>query len=341
MTFKRSLLFVGLTALLSGATMISAQDQEVKDYSSPETPWLEGVKIGPKPTELSPVLPLKIYLDNGEAIPATLTEDIPITVVADTTIFDPDPPAEYNGKAIQSPQWARKAAISWFFIDWEKNQNTPARSSGELAVNQMVITPLNPTGKAAITCHIGRQMRYYAEDAGKTKATFVNASVAKDVRVTDITPPTCGLEVTVENGNSGLVQVVENPPNHYPLPKMADVLFSGALANPAAPDEPITLQGIELGAGMVVPAEKAALTVPANAVLKVRVVGQDNYLLNNEKLKYGLSGAAGGEPAAISDINAEAIDLSRIKLPETPYLFVDAQDMAGNRQILYVPLKIK
>lgn len=341
MTFKRAFMFVGLTALLSGATFVFAQDQEVKDYSSPETPWLKGVTIGPKPLDLSPVLPLKIYLENGETIPATLTEDIPITVVADTTIFDPEPPTEYKGTPIPNPVWAKNAAISWFFIDWETNKNTPARSEQELALNQMVITPLNPTGKGAITCHIGRQMRYDSDEPGKTKGTFVNASVAKDVRVLDITPPTCGLEVSIKDGGIGLIQVVENPPNHYPLPKMADVMLSGELANPAAPDEAIVLQGLELGAGMVVPAESGAVTVPASSVLMLRMVGEDNYRLNKEKLRFGISSGGSGEPSPISEVNAAEIDLAKIKVPADAHLFVDAYDMAGNRQVLFVPLIIK
>ena len=79
---------------------------------STEAPWLEGVTIGEHPEDLSPVLPMKISLDSGEPIPATLTEDIPLNVVAVSAIFDPEPPSTYNGVQIPNPSWRRNPAIS-------------------------------------------------------------------------------------------------------------------------------------------------------------------------------------------------------------------------------------
>ncbi len=335
-----SFILIALVLLLAGAS-VNAQDSADKNNDNSATPWLKGVTIGPKPTELSPVLPLKIYLDSGEPIPATLTEDIPITLVAETAIFDPEPPAVYNGEEIPSPQWSRNAAVSWFFVDWESNKNTPASSSQQLALNQMIVTPLKPTGKGAITCHIGRKMRYTDPESGKIRGTFANSSVARDVVVLDITPPTCGLEISVKDGNSGTFWVAENPPDKYPLPKLADVYFTGALANDKDPDEIITVQGIELGIGMVVPPDRAAITVPADSVLSIKVNGGDNYKLNNSKLKFGISSGAGGEPVPLGDVNAAEISLVDLNLPEEPYLFIDASDEAGNRQVLYVALKVK
>jgi hypothetical protein len=204
----------------------------------------------------------------------------------------------------------------------------------------MMVTPLNPTGKGAITCYIGRKMRYDLSEPGKTKVTFANSSGAKDVRVLDITPPTCGLEITVKNGKSGSFWSVENPPNKYPLPKMADIYMSGGLIN-ADPEEVSVVQGLELGANMIVDAQHGGITLPADAEITIKMLGDDNYKLNNAKLKFGISNGAGGEPAPVGPVNQSEIKLSDIKLPESPYFFVDASDEAGNRQVLFVPIKIK
>lgn len=335
---KRSIvLFVAMVVGLSGSMPLYGQEP----ISKIETPWLEGISIGPHPADLSPVLPLKIYMENGEAIPATLTEDVSITLVADTAIFDPEPPAEYNGTEIPDGKWTRNAAVSWFFIDWETNKNVAASSTHQLALNQMVVTPLNPTGNGAITCHIGRKMRYSSSEPGKFKGTFANSSVGQDVRVLDITPPTCGLEISVQDGRSATIWVAENPPHKYPLPKLADVYFSGVLVNAADPDAILTVQSVELGAGMVIAPEQAVITVAADDVLSIKVNGEDNYKLDSSKLKYGICKGAGGEPVPVTAVNAGEIALADIELPENSYLYVDASDVSGNRQILFVPLKIK
>ncbi|NCB39682.1 MAG: hypothetical protein EOM80_13040 [Erysipelotrichia bacterium] len=340
MKINRSILLVAVIVCLSGAPALLAQD--VADTkNSKDTPWLEGVTIGPHPTEISPVLPLKIYLENGEPVTATLTEDIPLVLVAESDIFASTPPVEANGEEIPNPRWIRNAAVSWFFIDWEKNKNFSASTTQQLALNQMVVTPLQPTKKGAITCYVGRKMRYDLPEPGKTRGTFANSSVAEDVQVLDITPPLCGLEIAVDDGRSGTFWLDENPPNKYPLPKLADIHFSGALIQESDPDEIITIQGLELGLNMVVAPEQAAINVAADAVLKIKVNGGDNYKLDNSNLKYGVCSGAGGEPVPVGEINQSEIKLSSLKLPEDPYLYVDASDVAGNRQVLFVPLKIK
>ena len=333
------LLIIIVTAVF--ATGILHAQEPKKDVSTPETPWLKGVTIGPHPKDLSPVVPMNIYLDSGEPIPATLTEDIPITVIADTSVFDPEPPTEYQGEEIPNPIWLHNAAISWFFIDWEKNKNHRASSRRQLPLNQMIVIPLTPTGRGAITCYAGRKMRYELPEPGKTKGTFVNSSTAQDVRVLDITPPTCGLEVNVKNGRSGTFWVAENPPNKYPPPKLADVYLTGALVQQDNPDEIVTIQGIELGPDMIVSPEQAAITVPADAVITIAANGDDNYKLDHSKLKYGICNGAGGSPNPVSKVNPTEIKLSDLNLPEQPYFYIDASDVAGNRQVLFVPLKIK
>lgn len=340
MMSKRSILATAVLFCLPLTLPLLGQDTPVV-IDVTKTPWLEGVTIGEHPTELSPVLPLKIFMENGEAIPATLTEDMPITVVADSIIFDPEPPQEYNGEPVPNPQWTRNAIVSWFFIDWEKNKNFRASSTHDMALNQMVVTPLTPTSKGAVTCHIGRKMRYDLPEPGKNKSTFANASVGRDVKVLDITPPTCGLEISIKDGASGVFWVAENPPDKYPLPKLADVYFSGALGNPENPDEALTVQGLTLGIDMIVLPEQASIEVPAHSIITLRVNGEDNYKLDTSKLKFGICAGAGGEPTPIGEVNAATINLAEVKIPENPHFYMDASDVAGNRQVLFVPMKLK
>ena len=42
-----------------------------------KTPWLKGVTLDKVPNYITPVLPLKFYLKNGEKIPKVITEDEP------------------------------------------------------------------------------------------------------------------------------------------------------------------------------------------------------------------------------------------------------------------------
>ncbi len=335
----KKLLTLAFVTLVGFSSSAWAQEGGAVKIDEEKTPWLKGVDISPYPVDISPVIPLKIYAENGGAIPATLTEDVPLVVVADSTIFEAEPPAEYKGQPIPNPRWERNPSVSWYFVDWEKNKNFMASTSEPLALNQMVIIPTTPTGRGAITCHIGRKMRYDLDEPGRTKGTFANSSGAKDVKVLDITPPLCGLEISVENGPSGACWPVENPPDKYPLPKQADVYLSGALFN--AVDQEILVQGLELGSNMIVPVEQAALSVSATDKLHIKVIGGDNYKLDNSKLKYGLCNGAGGEPAPIGEENAEVLDLSRLKLPKTPFLYLDATDVSGNRQLMFVPVKVK
>lgn len=335
MKIKHIFTLIIIVVLLFPATAAIAQN------SKNDTPWLAGVTTSPHHSKLSPVVPMQINLSDGNPIPATLTEDIPISVVAETELFNPDPPTKAGNTEIPNPVWMHPVSISWYFVDWEKNKNSLASSDQPHAVNEMVITPLSPTGKAAITCYASRKMRYDLPEPGKTEGSFANSSVAKDVRVLDITPPTCGLEITVENGQSGAFWVTESPPNKYPPPKLADVLFTGALANESAPSTIIPVQGLELGENMIIQPDQAAIHVPANAVLILRVNGGDNYKLDNNKLKYGICNGAGGNPVPIGEVNPDKLDLSKVKLEKKTYLYVDASDTTGNREVLFVPLIVK
>ena len=166
-----------------------------------------------------------------------------------------------------------------------------------------------------------------------------NQIVYRSFKVKDITPPTCGLDITVVDGLSGRCWPVENPPNHYPLPKTADMYFSGALFD--SNDETKLVSGFELGSNMIVSNEDGAINLKKTDVIKVKVIGDDNYKLDPDRLKYGICAGAGGEPTPVSPVNAEEIDFSTFLIPENPFLYLDATDTAGNREILYIPLNIE
>jgi len=326
-------------AVVMFGSMVSAQEPPQGAPANLEkTPWLKGVELSPYPTDLTPTLPLAIYLENGEAIPATVTEDVPLVLVADTAIFDETPPTHANDQEIPNPRWDAAVAVSWYFIDWEKNQNFNASTTSGLAANQMVVIPTTPTGRGAVTCHMARRLRYDAPEPGRSKVSYANSSAGRDVRVLNITPPLCGLEITIENGKSGSFWPVEFPPDKYPLPKTANVYFSGGLFD--AVDKEVVVEGLELGSNMIVAAEQVTVKVAADDKLNIKVVGGDNHKLDNAKLKFGICNAAGGEPIPVGPINEATIDLSGIELPDNPYVFIDATDVTGNRQVLFVPLVV-
>lgn len=329
-----------LLVVFSLAAIVLYAEEEIPSYELEGAPWLKGVTIGPVPTELSPVVPMQIFLESGEPIPATLTEDIPLNVVADTALFDPTPPSKYKEQVIPNPVWTKNVSIAWHLIDWEANVTTIASSSLPLAANQMEVVPITPTGRGAIVCYAGRKMRYDVPESGISKGTYANSSVGADVRVLDITPPTCGLQISVKGGEGALVWVEENPPNKYPLPKLADVCLQGALVNEADPEEIIRIPEFELGTGMMVSKENAAISVSADSVIKIEPIGDDNYRLDETKLKYGICADPSSEPISLAEENANEINLAEIKLPKQPYFFVDASDTTGNREILFVPIKV-
>ncbi|MFZ5950319.1 MAG: hypothetical protein ACOYXC_06420 [Candidatus Rifleibacteriota bacterium] len=335
---KSSKFFVALCVSLLANVALLAEEPAKSGASAGEAPWLKGVEISPIPVDISPVIPLKISGEDGQPLPATMTEDVSFTVMCESTIFDDAPPTEYKGQQIPNPKWESNPSPSWYFIDWEKNKNNLASTTIDVALNQMVVTPLNPTGKGAVTCYIGRKLRYYLPEPGKTKVTFANSSGAKDVRVLDITPPTCGLEITVKEGKSGSFWAVENPPDKYPLPKMADVCMNGGLVN-EDPEEVTVVPGLELGANMVV--QQGSIKLPANAEISFKVIGGDNYKLNTAKVKYGICNGAGGEPAPVGPVNPTELKLADLQIPENAHFYIDASDEAGNRQVLFVPIEIK
>ena len=334
---KKKVLLTIAAAIVSAS--LYAGDSEPAKTDDP-TPWLlGGVSVPVKPTHITPVLPMKIYRENGQEIGRELTEDEPLVLRADSSIFFDDAPATDNGVEIPNPVWVNPPTIGWRLIDWEKNKNAVCKSSEDLAFNEMLVVPTTPTKKGALTCSSGRMMKYDDVESGKPKSTYANSSIARDVVVKDITPPTCGLEISIKDGSAGTICPQENPPDHFPLPKTADVVTTGSLFNEDA-ETPNVVSGFVLGPDMVMSAEMA-VTVSRSDVVKLSVIGDDNYKLNTAKLKYGICNGSGGEPTPICEENQPEYKLEEVNLTDNSFFYLDAVDEAGNREVLFVPIKLK
>lgn len=300
--------------------------------------WLEGVPV-PWPTvEVKPVYPAEIYMADGSEFPATFTEDVPVHLIVDSKIFDDEPPTEYQGQPLHNSRWYGRALVHWFFTDWETHTKSIASTSMALAVNEMYVTPIDPTSRGAVEVFISRRMEY-EPTPGETTRIFVNSSRGRIAAVEDITPPTCGLEVIVGD-HSGVFWAVESPANHYPLPKFADVIFEGDLFCPERSNQQMIISRMELGDQMLVDVSQAAVYVSADDELSFLTILHDNYKLDEESVRFGISDGADEQPSPIGPVNAD-IDLSEYSLPEEPYIFIEAKDVSGNRQLMYVPLIVR
>ena len=265
-------------SLILAATAFSMPLQAAETANETNTekaPWLKGVTIEMVPSHITPVIPMKLYLENGEQIPKELTEDEPITIQADSDIFFDEAPTKDRDMEIPNPLW--DPSVNWQIIDWETNKNTTCSDTPDLAPNVMVVIPVIPTNRGALTCFAGRRMGYDDVQTGRRTNTFANSSAAKDVKIKDITPPTCGLEITVVEGPSGSIYPVENPPNHYPLPKTADLIMTGSIFN-GDPDFQDIESGFVLGPDMIAPEEKATINIAQDSVIKLVVIGQDKII---------------------------------------------------------------
>lgn len=304
-------------------------------------PWLKGVSLPMVPTYITPVIPLDIYYGASEPFPKEISEDETITVTADSEIFFGEPPTEDRDMKILNPAWETKSAVvTWRVVDIGDNKSEKCDLRNDLPLNQMEITPLNPTDSGSIECFVARKMSYDNQETGERVKCFANATRGHLVKVKDITPPTCGLQITVKGGGSATISTVENPPNEFPLPKHADIIIQGDLIN-GDPEYQEVVQGFELGPEMVAPNEEAGVHISKKDIVSLAVIGDDNYKLNNEKIRYGICGAAGGEPVAIGEENQPEYDLSKMILPNTTFFYLVAEDMAGNKEVLFVPVIFK
>jgi hypothetical protein len=335
---KKFLFVTIFTAFILSSGSLFASDTN-PNFDLTKTPWLEGVDLESVPKYITPVIPMVINLQSGEEFPKVITEDEPIYLLADSDIFFDNPPTKDRDMEIPNPAWESKCDVSWRIIDWEINKSVTCTSNiYELDSNTMEVIPVQPTSKGAIVCFVGREMSYDLEETGRRKHCFANSSVSRRVKVKDITPPTCGLQISVE-GSSATVYPVENPPNLFPLPKTADLIVKGGLVNGNSDYEEV-VSGVVLGPDMIAPEETFAIPVTRGAVVKLTVIGEDNYKLDTNKLKYGICAGAGGEPTPVCQENQPEYDLAAIKLPQKPYFYLDATDMEGNREVLFIPIKI-
>ena len=337
MNIKR-LLFLNLLviSLLNSGSVCASDGTE----NTEKHPWLKGVSIEMVPSHITPVIPMQLFMGSGEPLPKELNEDETIVVNADSEIFFSDPPTKDRNMEIPNPVWVHDAVVKWKVTDWGKNKSDICDFRPDLPGNQMEVKPLYPTDIGSIDCHVSRKMSYEDLQSGKKKFCFANSSRGVKVKIKDITPPTCGLQISVKDGGTSTILPVENPPNEYPLPKHADLMVHGSLTN-GDPDYKEVIQGLELGAEMVAPINEAGITLSRKSVVKLAIVGDDNYKLNNEKFRFGITSVGGGEPAPLGGKeNEPEIDLSEIKLPDAPFFYLVAEDMAGNKEVLFIPIKL-
>ena len=115
---KRLFLINLLVASAIYATPLLAEEAPRVKAKKGETPWLEGVELDPVPKYITPVIPMKLYLQNGEKIPRTLTEDEPIDIQADSSIFFDEAPTRDNNLQVEipGPAWEDVPLINWRII---------------------------------------------------------------------------------------------------------------------------------------------------------------------------------------------------------------------------------
>lgn len=325
--------------------LISAEEQdETEKTKAPvineeKTPWLKGVTLPPVSNRPAPILPAKIFGGDGGPVPSTFTEDVPVLLSVDSAIFAESPPTEFKGNSFPKSEWTLLPSVRWFFDDVKKNKSTLASVSELLPMNQIYVTPLDPTSLGGVSAMISRQMKYEIAP-GRFRKTFVNSSTALNVKVTDITPPTCGMEISVD-GKTAAFWPIENPINKYPPPKLADVICKGALFTKDGKSTETVIPGLEMGSNMVVPADQAAIYLNKDDEIAFKVILQDNFKVNEPTVRFGICGIPVAEPVFIGPQNPEKLKLDSVKLPDDPHLFIEASDTSGNRQILFVPIKFK
>ncbi len=320
-----------------------AQDQVASSPSagaaSGKEPWLEGVTLPPVPEGPAPIYKIDFTLADGSPLPATLSEDVPVLMTAQSEIFGEKPPSSWKDQTLSNSAWTKQTAIHWFFDDVAKNKSTLASCEEQLPANQMKVTPLDPCLKGAVTVFISRSFKYEVTP-GQFKTIFATGGKSVMLKVTDITPPTCGIEVTA-GGKKGMVWTVEAPANKYPLPKTAEVHFRGNLFTPPGTEVENQIPNVELGPNMVLAPEQCQMTLPKDGEISLKMVLEDNDKVDEKTLKYGICEVANGQPVPVGDYNVPTIKPASLKLPEKPYLFLEIKDMSGNHQVLCIPVSFK
>lgn len=297
--------------------------------------WLEGVPVPWPTSEVKPILPAEIYLVDGSDIPESFVEDKPVHFVVVSDIFADEPPSEFDGVPFHNSTWAGRPLVFWYFTNPDTETRFLASSTESLADNEMIVAPIEPTKNGAIEVFISRRMEYYNENNELTRR-FVNSSKGRVAEVKDITPPTCGLQITIGD-NTGTVWPIESPVNMYPPPKLADVIFEGSVFCPENSSQHFVVDGIQLGEEMVISPSQGAVYLRAEDELSFMMVLHDNYELDKDSVSFGLSDGAEGEPSVVGTANS-GFKVAEVDMPEEPYLFIEAFDTAGNRQLMYIPV---
>lgn len=304
-------------------------------YAEEETPeWLEGVELGIETEIIAPFYAARILCPDGGQLPREIPEDTPFLFQADSPIFG-DPPTEFRGEELPNAVWMRDAHLNWVITDHETRNSFGATTSVMLPANQMYVTIPEPSEAAAVCVYMNRLLQYDLP-CGDSIETFAQSSIAFDIVVTDITPPTCGFALTTNRGK-GSIWPVESPVN-IPAPKLADIFFLGNIFCSNAEERDFSVDGINLGTEMIVPSEKGAIYVSADDEIKVELILNDNYKLDEESVVFGISDSAGSSPNIIGEKNSYEINLSEIEMPEEPWLFIQAFDEAENEQLMYIRL---
>lgn len=345
---KRSLLDLALVLMLAlgGASAVSAQVPETGNASGAapaideaKTPWLKGVSISPTPAFPAPVVQVELLTGDGGALPATMSEDVPVLLTVQSPVFDANPPAEWEGQPLANAQWAGQCSVNWFFEDLGKNKSTQASCSEPLPLNQMRVTPLDPTNQGAVTVYVSRPMRYETEP-GRFRQIYVTGGRGVQSRVTDVTPPLCGLEITAGKGKA-TVFAVEAPAHAAPGQKTVEVVGKGTLLDQRNAERDLSLAGIELGPNGLVPGSNLTVYLPLTGKIKLQPIATDNDKIEDGSIRFGLCSYANGNVEPVGEPGVEEIDPAKLKIPSPAWLFIEAKDPSNNLGRLILPVQFR
>ncbi len=314
----------------------AATTEETTPSSQSDTPWLDGVDLPTQPPLPNPIYPCEISMGDGKPIPAVLTEDQPITVQANSDIFGEKPPSTWKDANLTNAQWARAASFNWQFTDMIRNRSFQASITENLPMNQIVIVPPSPTKEGSLIAFINREFTF-EEKPGSLVRVHASSSNGTAVKVTDITPPLCGLEISAGPSQKGTVWVVENPVNHFPLPKFGDVMMSGGIFTAKPEEIQKTLEHKELGEKMTLEAAEGVF-LPKNGKITIKPVVKDNDQVDDASIQYGLCELKGDSLLPIGKPNPETIEPAQLQLPKQVFLFIQAKDVTGNKGSMFIPV---
>jgi hypothetical protein len=295
------------------------------------------VTISPVPDKPSPIYKVDIVAADGTAVPASMSEDVPVDFVANSDIYGEKPVQEWQGQPMTNAEWTSTPVVTnWFFDDVAKNKSTQASVNEAMAPNRMRVVPIDPCAQGAVTVHISRQVRY--QDAkGQVHTVWSNGGRSLQTRVSDITPPLVGLAVQVEGGK-GSVWAVENPPNEYPLPKHADIHVQGDVFSQAPEGIEKIVAGLELNNKMELPAGEVTLYLPKTKEVSLEAIVKDNDQVEPTAIVYGLCEVSNGVPRLVGEQNPTKFTASKLDLPKQVHLYIEAKDLSGNHAMLFIPV---